>query len=78
MQTGAPLYIKDKINLIAKKKKKKKNALPTWKNCDGWTLNNFFFTWPYIVTILSCMCYSLNGQKVIEYSNTLLPNVLSV
>ena len=25
------------------KKKKKKNALPTWKNYDGWTLNIFFY-----------------------------------
>ena len=42
MQTGAPLYNKDKI-----KKKKKKNALPTWRNLDGWTLNKqFFFIWP--------------------------------
>ena len=36
MQTGAPLYNKDKI-------KKKKNALPTWRNLDGWTLNKQFF-----------------------------------
>ena len=39
MQTGAPLYNKDKISLTAKKKK----ALLTWKNLDGWTLNKQFF-----------------------------------
>ena len=33
---------KDKISLIAKKKKKKKNDLPTWKNLDGWTLDKQF------------------------------------
>ena len=42
MQTGAPLYNKDKISLIAKKPPKK-TALPTWKNVDGWTLNKQFF-----------------------------------
>ena len=42
MQTGAPLYNKDKISRIAKKNPKKP-ALPTWKNLDGWTLNKQFF-----------------------------------
>ena len=40
VETGAPLYNKDKISLIAKKKKK--NTFPTWKNLDGWTLNKQF------------------------------------
>ena len=66
VQTGAPLYNKDTISLIAKKKKKK-NALPTWKNLDGWTLNKQFFLFglskklfvfssclPELVLIINC------------------------
>ena len=39
-------HLKDKMSLNAKTKNKKIPAHPTWKNYDGWMLNNFFFTWP--------------------------------
>ena len=69
MQTGAPLYIKDKINLIAKKKKKKKKktALPTWKNCDGWTLNNFFFLPGLILNFFMAHGMSMDGHSTKSY-----------
>ena len=47
MQTGAPLYNKDKISLVAKKKPKKKRPLDLEKL--GWmdAKQEFFFIWTY-------------------------------
>ena len=61
METGAPLYNKDKISLIAKKKKK--NALPTWKTWDGWTLNKNFFLFgltSFVANLIFASGFNLN------------------
>ena len=62
MQTGAPLYNKDKISLIAKKKK---TALPTWKNLDGWTLNKQFFLFGLIQRIMEYKCRFLEVWNIL-------------
>ena len=49
VQTGAPLYNKDKISLIAKKTKQKKNRPPDLEKF-GWmdAKQAIFFIWPYV------------------------------
>ena len=65
MQTGVPLYNKDKISLIAKKKKKKKRPPDLEK--FGWmdAKQAIFFIWPNYVQCIESFIY--NRRLVFRY-----------
>ena len=59
MQIGAPLYNKDKINLITKKKKKLPSRLgKIWMD----TKQAIFFIWPYAIFSLIMQSDAARGQ----------------